>query len=221
MRKSYDFNPKSVFMKRYSLVLILVFFSVFTSVAQVRLGLRASADLIFNRIKNSSDSVTFDNNGVNLRPSFGLIADFPISQNYYFNTGIGYISKRMKFKKTSNSGTATSEYIAQYIELPLSLKLYTNEVDLDKRVYFQIGTNMDVKVYDENKKGEELVRKFRPFDMTLLLGAGVEIYLGTNTSVLLGLSYQRGLINIIGNSSGRNDFSLKNDLFGVDVSLKL
>lgn len=210
------------YMKRYLFVLILVFFTGLTSTAQVKLGLRASPHLIFNRLKGGSDTLSFEKDGVSLRPSFALFADFAFSQNYYFNTGIGYFSKKMKFKTTSQeSGTSSSEYIAQYIELPVSLKLYTNEIDLDKRVYLQLGTNIDIKVYDEHKEGEDIVTKFRPIDMTFLVGAGVEIYLGTNTSFLLGMSYQRGLINVISDTNRGNDLSLKNDMFGIDLALKL
>jgi len=187
---------------------------------QMKLGLKVSPNLIFNRLDTDADTVSFERDGIHLRPAVTITADYMFAQNYQFSTGLGYISKKMRFDVNKPSGNLKGNYIAQYVQLPVTLKLNTNEVDLDKRLYFQIGGIFDIKIYDENKGDDDVIDKIRPLDVGLIFGAGGEMYLGTSTLLSVGLTYQRGLVNVIKRSDLDTEFSLKNDMFGIDVGIK-
>ncbi len=206
--------------KLLSVIFVLI---TFQSFAQVKLGVKVSPSFVFNRVKIDSDSLNVTNDGSGFRPMFGLIADIPVAENYSFSTGIGYISKTIHLKIDPVDGTEVSQkYIAQYIQIPLTIKLFTNEVSIDKKIYFQTGFNAEIQVYNENKSdGEDAIEKFNAIDFPLVFAAGSEINLGTHTVLVLGVTYQRGMINVSKRESFEsNNFSVKNDLLGLEIGLK-
>ncbi|UII28399.1 hypothetical protein LVD15_08210 [Fulvivirga maritima] len=53
------------------------------------------------------------------------------------------------------------------------------------------------------------------------MGFGLDYKIGLNTSLFAGVSYNRGLVNLVGDRSDMVDkFSLKNDYFGLDLGVK-
>ena len=150
--------------------------------------------------------------------------DFSIGDNYYVSTGIYYTSKRAGLSVTNrNDNTVSTEvHSLQYVQLPVALKLYTNEVALDTRIYFLVGSQLEFNVNEKLKKGDSFyIRDFRALDMSVNLGAGIEMRAGVNTSFFAGLSYTRGLTNTISQQAPADSkIILKNDLFSLDFGIK-
>lgn len=197
----------------------LLFVSFF-SFSQTKLGLKFAPVISTNRVTN--DALTADNFGNTALMSFGLIVDNPLSDTYFFSSGLVYIPKRMGFQDDAGSFSAES-YKAQYLQVPLTLKLFTNEIAPDLKAYFQLGAGLDFKVYDEAEEaGYTLIEKFNPFDFNVILGTGAEYRLGINTTLFAGISYHRGLLNTIDTVTdiAVEDLQVRNTIVSIDLGVK-
>ena len=194
--------------------------------AQFKLGFQFSPTLSTNRINADSDSLTLNTDGAGLRVAFGPIIDVPIQENYFFSSGLLFVSKRAgieAIREGNNPGIPTREtYGLQYLQVPLSLKLLTNEVALDKKIYFQFGTTLEFNIQEEpNENDHFLLEDFRLFDSSLLAAVGVEYEIGLNTTLFGGFSYHRGLINAVsGSADVIDDIRYRNDYLGLDIGVK-
>ncbi|MDH5365890.1 MAG: PorT family protein, partial [Cyclobacteriaceae bacterium] len=113
----------------------------------------------------------------------------------------------------------------QYLQLPIALKLYTNEIMLDTRIYVSMGLMAEINIDEKQAKNysSPLIADFSLFDTSLLLGVGIEYNIGTHTAIYGGFSYNRGLLNSIADYRVvRNDNNLKihNDLINLDLGVK-
>ena len=209
---------------KYFISASLVILVINASIAQTKLGLKLTSSIITQRISHSYDSIGIINGSNAFNPSVTLFLDLPISKNYFFSTGIGYISKRVNLKVNGSNDNLlqTKSYNIQYIQLPATLKLYTNEIALDKKLYFQFGPLVEIAVHNkENNQDMKLINEIQPADITLLFGAGLEIQLAPQTAMQIGINYSRGLVNIVKETEfNDNDLVIKNDLYGIDIAIK-
>ena len=209
-------------MKKTTL-LIALFSSVVGSFAQsdFQLGLHFSPNIGW--IKPIGDNIEAD--GAKLGYSFGVIGDFNISENYTFSTGIQLVNTGFSKIKpdvqtfTDNSGNevtgygqTTSDIRLNYVEIPLTLKLRTNEIGYMKyygQVGFGLGVNYRALADEEfsyttvTTQGATLSNEevdyndeINLFRAALIIGAGVEYNLSGNTSLVLGVTYNNGFSNI-------------------------
>jgi hypothetical protein len=194
------------------------------AMAQPSLSVKVFPSLSLNRLESESDTLKFRNDGTGLRFGFGLIADLPLTENYYFSTGVSYISKKagMKYLNVNDISTTAEVTNLRYLQIPVSLKLYTNEMSLDTRFYFQVGMLAEFKVgQNEIKRGNMFVDGYNFFDTSLLFGIGAERKIGTTTAAYIGFSYQRGLINVINDTVRFDDeVTLKNSLLAFEAGIR-
>ena len=169
----------------------------------------------------------FGNDGSALRFKFGLESDFSITDRYAFSTGLIYAPKRLGFTRDPGNGGATESqsYKAQYLQVPLTLKLYTNEVKPDVKPFFQLGFLPEIRLFSEAEdeyQGGEWVEKFNDFDMSFHFGAGIEYGAGINSVLYASIYYNRGLANVVKrtNSSITDDLVGKLDMIGIQVGVK-
>ena len=208
---------------KYYIATSLAILVINASIAQTKLSLKLTSSIISQRVSHSDDTISISSGSNAFIPSVTLSADIPLSNNYFFSTGLGYISKRinMKIKIPEDNISHSASYNIQYLQLPATLKLYTSEISLDKKLYFQFGPIFDIAIHTkESNTNFSVINKFQPVDITLLFGAGIEFQLSPNTAVQLGINYSRGLVNIVSESAMANDLSVKNDLFGIDIAIK-
>ncbi|WP_241739272.1 porin family protein [Pontibacter beigongshangensis] len=216
-------------MKKLSLVLMFLCFGLSAS-AQIEIGVQLSPNIAGNRFV-AEDAYNFRNSN-NLRFGVGVIADYFFSQNYAISTGLFYRTKGGKITYTHNSGTVStsgSDNVSiQYLQLPVTLKLFTNEIAPGTILYVQVGTALNTKVSAEvnDKKiinNEKMIKRFNIFEIDALLGTGVEFTLGQSTKLLAGVSYHRGLSDIDDYYeklfSDRN-ISVKNNVINLDFGVK-
>lgn len=226
-------------MKKIALLATLVF-SIFTAKAQdsgsnsgLELGLKVSPALAFNHFGGDAD-FNFENKNLEFRGGFGLVADYFFKENYAFNTGLEYGVKGGHISYNQGAAHFHHELNVQYLMLPIGLKLFTNEVATDTRVFFLVGTSLNAKLSSKidasgtyktatkTKKANEL---YKGFEADLVLGAGAEWQIGTDTKFFGGLSYHRGLSNINKNFSEDimatdSEVTIKNDVIALDLGLK-
>lgn len=203
-------------MKKF-LFSLLILLSI-GSMAQVKLGLKLAPVISSNRAKN--DAQTIENDGSKMKFSIGLVADKTLSDTYYLSTGLIYLPKRASFRNAD--GTVEEEYKLQYLQIPATLKLFTNELAPDMKAYLQVGSALEIKVFDEPEDPTFVnVEKFTPIDVPVILGAGIEYRAGINTTIFGGFSYQRGLINTVNEASAAfEDLQLRNTIFSIDFGVK-
>ena len=213
-------------MRRLIICAVLVV-SVKMSLAQdVKLGIQLSPAISVDRYDLNSATSTIDRGSSAFKLRFGAIADFSLTDTYFVTTGLIYAPKEVEFTYNSLGTPLFTEGVKlQYLQVPIALKMFTNEIMLDTKIYVKMGVMAEFKIGEKQIGVNTLTNsEFRFFDTSLLLGAGVEYAIGTNTIVFAGLSYNRGLININPNNYniGGNVEKLKihNDLFNLDLGVK-
>ena len=207
-------------MKRYILILVLLT-SYTTAFSQFKIGLQVSPSLSFNRVSDDSEDVDFSSDGVGARIVAGAILDYMLRENYFLSSGLFFVPKRVGLKDNATQQIEEA-YKLHYLQIPATMKLFTNEVALDTRVYFQAGFAFDIKL-KEDKLSENVryVDDFGFVDASLLLATGAEYRYGYNTVLFGGFSYRRGFGNVVRNGNGAADeLVIKNDMFSLDLGIK-
>ena len=211
--------------------------------AQVEIGLKVSPSIAYLR-PDSPSGTSFSSENAKFSFGGGVFMDYFFGENYAFNTGLFLTGKggtiSYNDQAVSATGVATNVRVEQkigmqYLELPLTIKLFTNEVAPDTRVYFQVGASLAVPVqvringekyytdpYNSNtqtKAGKHVL----DIDANIIGGAGVEYQLGQSTKLLAGLSYHHGLVDFdryFERTRGFSDVNIKNSVFALDLGLK-
>ncbi len=198
----------------------ILLFSVFITEAQVRFGFKAAPNISFNRIDSEVDNVDFNTEGVGLRFQLGPVFDIEFKENHYFSTGIIFTSKRSAFSADSSATTQRKieDYSPQYLQVPITLKLFTEEIGLDKKIYFQFGGTIDFMTNNQGEP-ENIVKSFRFIDLNSLLAVGLEYGIGINTKIFGGLVYQRGLLDVIKENIYEDNFNLRNDFVALEIGV--
>jgi|SRR5690554_3130134 len=231
--------------------LTFVFAFSFAAIAQQKgfqLGLQLSPNISW--FKPDSDGLKSD--GVKLGFSYGIIGDFNISENYAISTGISLLSAGGKLNYPDREeingifygGRTTSDIRLKYIQIPLTIKLKTNQIGY-MRYYGQFGFgaafNYDSKIdrefsYPESKSNfttdnKKFGSEVNIFRASLIVGIGAEYNLSGNTSLLFGLTFDNGFMNVLskdiypedqnGNGAGVGKGKRSEDFNAINNSLVL
>ena len=154
--------------------------------------------------------------GLTAHPNFGFLK---------VENGKGTILNYMPYHALSSS-TASADYDVkfkmQYLEIPLTIKLKTDETNNMKWFgQFGLSTNFRIGAKQNVEKGTTpLADDVKVTDLTkffragMVIGGGMEYRLGGKTSLLTGLTYNNGLTNI-----SKNDHSVKNHYVALNVGI--
>ena len=220
-------------MKKITFAFLLFLISG-TAFAQWEIGIKITPSIATNRIVAPKE-LGFKTLNAKTHFGGGVIADYFFRENYALSTGIIYNSRGAGVSylqpNTTTGQRGSDEFSIQYLEIPVTLKLFTNEIGTDMKLYFQAGGSLDpritAKVNNEklDPNDEKYTRHFNIMDISVLLGSGVELQLGESTKVFGGLSYHRGLIDIDNfyenkDQFNRNNISIKNNYVALDLGLK-
>jgi hypothetical protein len=202
-------------MKHRIVLAIIVFLIAFQSHSQVkpfRFGFKAAPNLAWI----SPDTKDYSNEGPVLGFSWGFIADLTLTENYFIKTGfnIDYLNGKLKypysiifdFDTIPTTGEMHRKYNLRYIEVPLVLKMRTNQ--FNKMAFFGeigFGTSFLLKAKsqddfryenDNYKTDENISDEIKFMRGGLIVGAGVEYFIDESTSLLFSLDFSNGLTNI-------------------------
>jgi opacity protein-like surface antigen len=190
----------------------------------VHFGLKASPSLAWLR----SDTKGYDSDGSRVGFIYGLITEFNFASRYAFATGIDIAYRGGKFKtvqeKTDTTTSITSTYNLQYLEIPITLKLKTNEIG-SVTYYMQIGLapgfnirarqsydgTMQVKdpagvIHNTPVSDEkiDIMDDINSLNVSMILGAGLEYTLSGNTVLLGGIQFSNGFTDVFDNDAKVN-----------------
>lgn len=204
---------------RTKLLLLAVFLAPLLANAQssqvnkVQLGFTTSPIFGWLTIP-SGQTPAIEPDGMRTGFAYGVLADIPFSDNYYFSTALTVSTLNAK---TSEPGISKSVYKLQYLELPLTLKLKSDEVE-NRKFYGQFGLNTGINIGSKqdvmytnaatpDEKNRDVKNLINTFRAGLLLGGGAEWKVGENMSVLTGLSYSNGFSDVFdGNAKAKNSY---------------
>lgn len=208
--------------------------------AQVELGLKLSPSINYFRV-DAPSQFNFKNEGARIGLGGGLVVDYFFGENAAFSTGLWLTGKSGEFSyadpNPNAGGTVKKQMGIQYLELPVTVKLFTNEIAPDIRLYFQVGGTVAAPIgarIDGNKRYTDpgtlsettALKHVFFFDANALVSVGAEYQLGKSTKTFAGISYHRGLINLDSyfGDERKGDFgsdvSIKNNVFALDLGLK-
>ena len=211
---------KSLLFLSFSLVGALACFS------QTKLGLKFSPLFSSHKISLKSDQLEVFQGKTATRMSIGLIVDHPLTDTYFLSSGLIYLPKRVNINlEEEEGGTAPTNpfesYDLNYLQIPLSLKLFTNEIALDISLFFQVGLILEFKIFEQALNEDyEFISKFNFFDTAAIIGTGIEYRLGINTLFFSSISLQKGLINIINQTNPEYPLVIRNQIVSIDVGMK-
>jgi hypothetical protein len=209
-------------MKR---LIFLSFFMMFITQisAQTRIGLAAQPGILANRVSSDVDSLQVMKDGSRLKIWLGVFMEKELKENYFFITGLHWAPKRFGIKLGTGQEQEILNVKLQYLQMPFFLKLLTDEIALDKKIYFQMGPIVEIKIQEssEKKLSEFYIDKINFWDIGLHFSAGLDIKVGQNTIVAGGFSYYRGLSNIVKTSKSLDgNIRVKNDYYAINISIK-
>lgn len=193
---------------------------------QVKIGLRFMPSVNVNRVFSLSDTLILSPENASFKMALGLITELAITDNYSFATGVNFAPKSIGIRFEGDNGggyeNEIEEYKVHYLQLPLMLKLFTDDFKPGARIYFQVGGLVDVKVFDTPILNDyRFIEKFSLFDASGVLGVGTEFEIGISTIAFGGFTYNRGLVNIASASIPMDSNPvIKNDYVQLEIGLK-
>ncbi len=194
-------------MKR--LLLLTVFLFGLTATAQdFRIGFTLAPTFNSNKnfVKENGKWVEKDKTGKTGWKG-GLIADYGFSDNYFIHSGLLIHTRDL-------SGDGFTQKLTT-IEIPMALKLVSNEVSDNLRITGTFGASADINVDAQYTfDGEKTKNKddFNTFGASFIFGAGSEYELDFGT-LGVGLTYYLGLTDI----SKVDNYKIKPRHLAIDV----
>ena len=212
-------------MKKIFLISTLTLLSI-TAFAQnkVRFGFTTSPGISWY----NADNNRIDSKGTRFSFNYGAIVDLIIDNNdrYAITTGLtidmnGGKLKGIPEEGSTISGSSSLTTKVQYLEIPVGLKLRSNETAKNLTYYGTLGLINGFRIRsrgkyefasneagvssisEKNIKIKNLrtfptdIKKVNPYQLALHFEAGVEYRVSDNTSVVGGLYFRNGFTNVI------------------------
>lgn len=207
-------------MRKNLLLVILVIMMVpFASIAQqkpFKLGLQIAPGLGWMR----PDAATgYESDGARFGFTWGFISDFALTDNYFVSTGFNLLSNtgQIDFKDIKTiqgvpqSGSTLRKYNLKYIEIPVTIKMKTNQFGAMK-YYGQIGFgpafNISAKAADEFayttgnlNEDVDISDEVGLLQASLIFGVGTEYYIDKSTAISASLMFRNGFTNLLDGSN--------------------
>lgn len=203
--------------------------------SKVTLGLRAQPSFAWLKVKEPAAPL-LEGDGSKVGFAFGLMAEFKLSKNYFFATGLDVASKgghikslvKSDLEHTSTTGdsliTVTSSNVSlKYIELPITLKMKTNQMGnftyfgqfgvapgfnissksdkhIEKQAVNSNGTVKDLPKDDEPAVSDvndvDIKDNINNFNLSLVISLGIEYPLGGSTKAVMAVTFNNGFLDV-------------------------
>ena len=159
---------------------------------------------------STSASNTIKSDGLRTGFTYGVLGDIAFSNNYYFSSGLMVTTVNSNVKSIATPVQPNTAYKIQYLEVPLTLKLKSNEIQ-NRKFYGQFGLDANVKLSAketvEGKNAEDISKRVNLFRLGLIIGGGAEWKVAENMSLLTGLSYNNGFTDVFdGSERAKNSY---------------
>ncbi len=203
--------------KTIPILIVFLFFGMqsFSQVKPFRFGFKVSPNISWI----SPDSKTYSSDGAQLGFSWGFLADITLTENYFVKTGfeVDYLGGKLNFPHTmlipgdtlNSVGNMNRKYNLRYLTIPLTIKMRTNQfgkVAYYGEIGFGTSFNLRAKATDSfdynggqsNYSSEEDLNDEVTFvKSSIVVGGGMEYFVDNSTSIILAVSFNNGLNNIL------------------------
>ncbi len=188
-------------MKRIISISILIFLLSTVAIAQTKSG--RDSDYRFAFVLNpqvswlKSDNSDVETNGNLMGYNFGIVMDKFFAKNYALSTGltINTTGGKLRYKDPIANLPYTMEYRLKYLEVPLSIKLQTN--DFQRASYYGIfGLSSQVNIKTNDGSGKSMNDEVRLFNFGYQFGGGMQYSIGGDAYLMFGLTYNQGLSDV-------------------------
>lgn len=207
-------------MKKTFLLIACFLISASAFAQKVNLGLKIAPGLSWFK----TDTKGFRNDGSKIGFSYGAVLDVLFTDNYGIASGlfISHQGGKMQADMADSSGNtmvARFDYKLQYLNIPVSLLMRTNEIGYMK--YFGVfgvvpGINIGAKgTYEINNSKsdiEDAKDDIKSFNLALRIGGGVLYNFSGNTNLMVGIEWNNGFSDLTKESDLKitNNFLLLN-----------
>lgn len=185
----------------------------------IRFGFQLSPSFSWMSTNNNK----INPSGTNLGLKLGMIGEYLIGENYAFSTGLGFAFNSggtllhdyggQYWKKSDLPSTLDTlsngsklKYGVQYLEIPIGLKMRTNEFGYI-RYFLEPGISIGIKtqargvINDPSQSGENeekfnIAKEVNGIYLSWGVGGGIEYSLSTSTSLIAGLGFQIGFTDV-------------------------
>jgi len=153
----------------------------------------------------------------NIGFSYGVVFDYALTDQFILHTGLAHtlLSSNLIYSLPNSDERETQDYSLQYVEIPFSIKVKTNELGHFKYFgLFGLSPGFPVRARkdfgslafsEENvRAGKDLVK----LNFPLIFGAGIEYALAERTALFGQLQFNNGLTNVY-DDNDKNKISWK------------
>lgn len=187
---------------RKLLLLVTIILSTLSTYAQdqkFHFGLKITPSMAW--IKPDNKDVERD--GYKLGFAYGVQTEFRIQENYAIASGVqvAYRGGKLKFvyEDSLNLPDAVVNYKLQYVEIPIALKMKTNEFN-KIRYYGMFGLSPGFIIrakYDTDDEDDIDAKKdINVLNVNMLIGAGLEYTISGSTALTGGIEFNNGFFDV-------------------------
>jgi hypothetical protein len=237
-------------------IILIVLMAMLTTVAEAqskkwKIALHVDPNLSW--VKPDNRNITAGDN--KLKFGFGLSIDKMFTDNYAIGTGfnilntggqLSYFVSKPNGNGIESISEVTRSYNLQYLEVPLTLKLRTNEIGYitywaqiglglgvnikaksdDEIQYYltsdtttTIGNDWLVNATEESIEDEDISDEISIFRASLIIAGGIEYNLSGDASIVAGIAYNNSFTDIL-RKQGVSNFSEGGDIQPADYTPK-
>jgi hypothetical protein len=209
-----ELTHRKYFREKLALLLLFCLFITLNTNAQQNISIGLHFDPLISWF--GTDIGEVNNDGARPGINFGLSFNKFFTPNYSFSTGVNLVSAAGKLTHSDTTRLEPCDsgselitvppgdavlYKIQYIEVPIGLKLKTNEigyvtffsdVGVDPKVL--VGGKMDIPALDI--EGEKAMEELKMFNLSYHIIAGIEYGLGGNTAAVMGIGFHNNFLDV-------------------------
>jgi len=194
-------------INHFYLIIVALIVVLFTSSAMAqdfRLGFKGNP--LFSSLKPNTD---YNNSaGTKIGFSYGVMFDYFLKEHYAISSELGISSMGGNVEYSKSDTTISSNLKMNFVEIPITIKLLTDKINNRTKIYGKFGANFAIATknsatisykkngvefaYDDMKDASKYMQSF---NVSLVIGGGVEYNLTKNLDLVLGLTYTNGFLN--------------------------
>ncbi|MFZ7115352.1 MAG: porin family protein [Bacteroidota bacterium] len=230
-------------MKKLTVIALLIL-TGFVSQAQNNEGLHFGLKITPSMAWLRTDTKGTESDGSKFGFCYGLMTEFRFSDNYSFATGLDVTYRGGKLRTTSESTDNITKTVVisesaltlQYIELPITLKLKTNEIGyltyylqaglapaINIRARGDIAVNTQTTTIATDDKvtsnvefnDEDIQDDINNINLSMIIGGGIEYTLSGSTVLLVGIQFNNGFLDV----SDDEELKMNSNMLGLSVGI--
>ncbi len=216
-------------MKKLFILFVLGCGTAAFAQSPVRLG--AHIDPVFSWFSTKTSQIQKD--GARLGYNGGLIVEYYFAPNYALVTGLNLtqIGGNLLYKEPVDITTGEGDHVpvpagttvafnVNYLTIPMALKLKSNQIGYF--TYFaEMGFSPQVNIGSRaSSEGNALhkdnvSKEINAFNVSFFFGGGIEYNIGGQTSLVGGIFFNNGFIDILSSDRHNGQLNFVNIRFGV------